>query len=154
MSQEQVLILNDGRFKDDDALYMCFRSTYVFELLHTGYGFPLDESITAANVVDGHKIGWALGSMLYEINTLPWIYLPKSEYKEIEKIMAQNSTYHIIVTFASCIIVLMVIGFVSITRHYEKVHHHFQRSLRKADHKNYASVDDVILVEGIKHLIH
>jgi hypothetical protein len=28
----------------------------------------------AVHAVDGHKVTWALGSMLYEINTLPWQY--------------------------------------------------------------------------------
>ena len=52
----------------------CFRSAYVFNVLHNGYGFEMDEFITATEVIRGQKIGWALGAMLYEINTLPWKY--------------------------------------------------------------------------------
>lgn len=57
----------------DDALYQyCFRATFMLEMLHTGYGFRMDYELTAADVVNGQKLGWALGSTLYEINTLPW----------------------------------------------------------------------------------
>jgi len=52
----------------------CFLACYAFELLHTGYGFKLDDHITVANVINGQKVGWALGSVLYEINALPWKY--------------------------------------------------------------------------------
>jgi len=62
----------------------CFRSVFVFEILHDGFGFSLDSNITATNVINGHKVSWALGSILYEINTLPWIYLqqPNAPPKE------------------------------------------------------------------------
>lgn len=56
----------------DDLLQYCFRATLTFEMLYTGYGFPLEYEITSADVVNGQKLGWALGSTLYEINTLPW----------------------------------------------------------------------------------
>jgi hypothetical protein len=26
------------------------------------------------NTLGGHKLGWVLGAMLYEINSLPWVY--------------------------------------------------------------------------------
>lgn len=37
-----------------------------------GIGFPATANVTAIDVIDGQKLGWALGSTLYEINTLPW----------------------------------------------------------------------------------
>lgn len=47
-----------------------FQSTF----LHEGVGFPLNHSIIAVDVIGGQKLGWALGSTLYEINTLPWTF--------------------------------------------------------------------------------
>ena len=76
MEQEQLEIFNNDRLDDVDALKMCFRSTFALEMLR-GFGFDMDDNITAADVINGHKVGWALGSMLYEINTLPWKYVPK-----------------------------------------------------------------------------
>lgn len=66
-------LITDGPIKEQEELYQyCFRATLTFEMLHTGYGFPSDYEITSADVVNGQKLGWALGSTLYEINTLPW----------------------------------------------------------------------------------
>jgi len=67
---------NNQRLNQDETIVMCFRAVYVYSLLRDGYGFHPNESITAANVIDGQRVGWALGSMLYEINSLPWKYIP------------------------------------------------------------------------------
>lgn len=79
MSGEDLNKFNNGRLDSDDLLKMCFNSVFAFQLLYSGFGFQMDDNITAADVVNGQKVGWALGSMLYEINTLPWEYLPKNE---------------------------------------------------------------------------
>lgn len=58
---------------DPDVLKaMCFRTTFVTAFLIDGVGFPETYHVTALDVVNGQKLGWALGSMLYEINALPW----------------------------------------------------------------------------------
>jgi len=75
MSYEELIAYNTQNslpLDEDDLPMQCFRATYAFESLHNGYGFGMDDAITAANVINGQKVGWALGSMLYEINTLPW----------------------------------------------------------------------------------
>ena len=84
MSREELLNFNDGFVNDDVAEEYCFRAVYVFHLLHNGYGFPLDYNITATNVINGQKVGWALGAMLYEINTLPWNYETKNHHGFIQ----------------------------------------------------------------------
>jgi Golgi nucleoside diphosphatase len=76
MSESQILKFNQENAKVDesDVNDYCFRSSYVFNMLRHGYGFELDEHITATDVINGQKVGWALGAMLYEINTMPWAY--------------------------------------------------------------------------------
>jgi len=56
----------------EDLLQFCFRATFVASFLIDGVGFPESYNVTAIDVLDGQKLGWALGSTLYEINTLPW----------------------------------------------------------------------------------
>lgn len=81
MSKEEIFEFNKPHNKahakadKDDVEDYCFRASYAFQLLHNGYGFELDEYITATNVLNGQKIGWALGAMLYELNTFPWDYI-------------------------------------------------------------------------------
>jgi GDA1/CD39 (nucleoside phosphatase) family len=64
--------LDDPMDDDDQLKAMCFRSTFAGAFLVNGVGFPEGYHITALDVVNGQKLGWALGSMLYEINALPW----------------------------------------------------------------------------------
>jgi hypothetical protein len=74
MSREQLVYFNNGKVADSELDSYCFRSVYAFQLLHNGYGFKMDDTIRSTNVIDGHKVGWALGAMMYEINTMPWTY--------------------------------------------------------------------------------
>ena len=71
--------------RQSDLFQYCFRGVFAFEMIHTGYGFPLDFNITAADTMNGQKLGWALGSILYEINTLPWEFKGKFKGKTDEK---------------------------------------------------------------------
>jgi hypothetical protein len=57
---------------DDELHQMCFRSIFVYEMFTTGYEFPEDYEITAVDTLDNQKLGWSLGSILYEVNSLPW----------------------------------------------------------------------------------
>mmetsp|Transcript_32082 Transcript_32082/g.78140 ORF Transcript_32082/g.78140 Transcript_32082/m.78140 type:complete len:732 (+) Transcript_32082:86-2281(+) len=67
---------------DEDTLkQMCFRSLFVYHLLAEGWGFGDDYTLNAVDVINGQKLGWALGCMLYEINTLPWDFHPELLYK-------------------------------------------------------------------------
>jgi len=76
LSHDELVEFNTHphKFLEDDLDSYCFRSAYAFQLLHNGYGFGRNATIRATNVIDGQKVGWALGAMLYEINTMPWEY--------------------------------------------------------------------------------
>ena len=77
MSKDEVFEYNKkaGKADADEVEQYCFRSVYVYQLLRNGYGFEHDDYITAMNVLHGQKVGWALGAMMYEINTFPWKYV-------------------------------------------------------------------------------
>lgn len=83
MNYTELLEFNANRTQNEPYLSdYCFRSAYIFELLHTGYGFSVSEKITASNTLKGQKVGWALGAFLYEVNTLPWQYIDVPETSE------------------------------------------------------------------------
>jgi hypothetical protein len=64
----------DNPIEDTNTLKaMCFRAVWITAFLMDGVGFPETYHLTALDVVNGQKLGWALGSMLYEINALPWV---------------------------------------------------------------------------------
>lgn len=55
--------------------HYCFVATFGYVLLTDGYGFEPGRNLTVVNKIDGLKVTWALGAMLYEINALPWEYV-------------------------------------------------------------------------------
>ncbi len=75
MSYEETVKWNKGRLSHQpDLQNYCFLTTYAYAMLTEGYGFKNHDNITAASVIDGQKVGWALGSTLYEINTMEWSF--------------------------------------------------------------------------------
>lgn len=103
LDQEELVTYARGKFEQPELNTYCFRSAYVFQLLHNGYGFRMEDSIRVSKVINGQKVGWALGAMLYEINTLPWTYV---EPKPLLPEYAQQSTSASVATAA--------IGFISV----------------------------------------
>jgi GDA1/CD39 (nucleoside phosphatase) family len=74
LSHEETLTFNNGRIDENEVDQYCFRSTYALNVLR-GFGFRDQDHITAKKLINGHKVGWPIGAMLYEINTLPWQYV-------------------------------------------------------------------------------
>jgi hypothetical protein len=65
--------LVDADSKLEEMLpYFCFLSSYAYVLLVDGYGFKENSTLTVLDQVNGNKVGWPLGAILYEINSLPW----------------------------------------------------------------------------------
>jgi len=58
----------------DNLPYFCFMSSYVIVLLEDGYKFADAQTLTVKEQVNGNRMGWALGAILYEINEFPWEY--------------------------------------------------------------------------------
>lgn len=93
MSKEELFHFNKNHAKvsDGDVEDYCFRSSYVFNVLRNGYEFEMDEHITATDVINGQKVGWALGAMMYEINTFPWSY-ERARYDEVSNMAFNDAT--------------------------------------------------------------
>jgi len=84
LTWEELKVYNSENVKpiktENDIAQMCFRSVFVYQLVRHGWEFADDFKLTAVDVIDGQKMGWALGCMLYEINTLPWKFHPELLY--------------------------------------------------------------------------
>ena len=94
MSREELVEYNQGKVEEDELDSYCFRSIYAFQLLRNGYGFQMDDTIRATRVLNGHKVGWALGAMLYEINSMPWHYMQDQEIDTSAPGMIPEISHH------------------------------------------------------------
>lgn len=62
ISQESLLESNPG---------ICLDLTFIYTLLHDGYGIPLNRKIYSGQTIKGYETGWTLGSALSVIETAP-----------------------------------------------------------------------------------
>jgi hypothetical protein len=68
--------------KEANVAELCFLAAYGFAMLRHGHGFDLDRNFTAVDTMAYNgatlSVGWQLGAILYEVNTLPYVYEPLS----------------------------------------------------------------------------
>jgi hypothetical protein len=122
LSRKELEKFNDGRIDDDYLDDYCFKSLFVYQVLTTGYGFKPTDNITAAEVIGGHKVDWAVGAMLYEINTFPWRYAPHlSRVHEVEDSALQGI---VPATIAAAVVGAMVALTLLVRRRIDS-HHHY-----------------------------
>jgi hypothetical protein len=129
MSKKDIFEFNkeNGNADEDDVEDFCFRSAYAFQLLHNGYGFDLDEYIVATDVLQGQKVGWALGAMLYELNTMPWTYLPSGRHHldEVDDFNQSHPAFFVVLlSLFGLIAVSMIAMFRARDRRNKKYHCH------------------------------
>jgi hypothetical protein len=71
-----------GTEVEDLLPYYCFLGSYTLLILEKGYGMKEKHTLTVLSSVKGDKVSWALGAILYEVNSLPWVveeFLPWSQ---------------------------------------------------------------------------
>lgn len=55
--------------------YQCFKSAWMYQVLHQGFHFPLDyPSLRTAQLVYDREVQWTLGAILYKTRFLPLRY--------------------------------------------------------------------------------
>lgn len=113
MTRDELVSFNDGIVDESELDSYCFRSAYAFELLHNGYGFRLNDTIRATEVIAGQKVAWALGAMLYEINSMPWHYETKHEEVLHDFHLDHNGTEPVHVTWEAAFFVTIIFGMIA-----------------------------------------
>ncbi|ORY49047.1 nucleoside phosphatase GDA1/CD39 [Rhizoclosmatium globosum] len=78
--------LEPGSVEEDRVRLQCFKSAWVLEVLHDGFGIPREDVLSSAgeesstfepaNELNGFKISWTLGAMLLHVSTLIKPQLP------------------------------------------------------------------------------
>lgn len=128
LSRDELIEFNkQGSNVEDDELHSyCFRSAYAFQLLYNGYGFRMTDTIRAARVINGHKVGWALGAMLYEINTMPWKYDESKASFRVEGNAGSSMEIHSFFLVTVAAMAAMTVGLVFF-RHLRRHRHGYKK---------------------------
>eukprot|EP00614_Pseudopedinella_elastica_P000720 CAMPEP_0172594030 /NCGR_PEP_ID=MMETSP1068-20121228/13289_1 /TAXON_ID=35684 /ORGANISM="Pseudopedinella elastica, Strain CCMP716" /LENGTH=364 /DNA_ID=CAMNT_0013391801 /DNA_START=1082 /DNA_END=2172 /DNA_ORIENTATION=+ len=100
-----------GVAKWEEVKEACFLGAFSFALLYHGHSFDERRTFTAVETMQYQnppqspttlKVGWQLGAILYEINTLPWTYKRQTECESVSPLASPMISLRI--GFLGCLI--------------------------------------------------
>ncbi|XP_020508586.1 ectonucleoside triphosphate diphosphohydrolase 7 [Labrus bergylta] len=128
-----------GRLK-----YQCFKSAWMYEVLHSGFRFPTDyTSLKTAQLVYDKEVQWTLGAILFKTRFLPLRDLQQETLRQNHPSWLRSSFVYNHHLFSLCILVVVLAILLYILR-LRRIH---QREQRQAE------VLDLIWVEEGEALI-
>ncbi|CAJ1054089.1 ectonucleoside triphosphate diphosphohydrolase 7-like [Xyrichtys novacula] len=128
-----------GRLK-----YQCFKSAWMYEVLHSGFRFPVNyQSLKTAQLVYDKEVQWTLGAILFKTRFLPLRDLQQETLRQNHPSWLRSSFVYNHHLFSLCILVVVLAILLYILR-LRRIH---QRELRQAE------VLDLIWVEEGEALI-
>ncbi|MGH0140350.1 UNVERIFIED_CONTAM: hypothetical protein FKN15_048100 [Acipenser sinensis] len=113
--------------------YQCFKSAWMYEVLHTGFQFPKDyPNLKTAQLVYDKEVQWTLGAILFKIQFLPLRDLQVEAFRQSHSSWIRFSfVYNHYLIFA-CILVVVLAILLYILR-LRRIHRREQRSAATLD---------------------
>ncbi|XP_043912658.1 ectonucleoside triphosphate diphosphohydrolase 7 isoform X2 [Protopterus annectens] len=103
--------------------YQCFKSAWIYEVLHSGFGFPTDYSnLRTAQLVYDREVQWTLGAILYKTRFLPLRDIQQENFKTNHNSWLRISFVYNHYLFFACIFVVIVAIILYILR-LRRIHH-------------------------------
>nr|XP_015202200.1 PREDICTED: ectonucleoside triphosphate diphosphohydrolase 7 isoform X2 [Lepisosteus oculatus] len=110
--------------------YQCFKSAWMYEVLHSGFKFPKDyTSLKTAQLVYDKEVQWTLGAILFKTRFLPLRDLQQEAFRPSHSSWLRFSFVYNHYLFFACILVVLLAIFLYILR-LRRIH---QRELRQAE---------------------
>uniref|UniRef100_A0A669DDK6 Ectonucleoside triphosphate diphosphohydrolase 7 n=1 Tax=Oreochromis niloticus TaxID=8128 RepID=A0A669DDK6_ORENI len=125
---------------DDSRLkYQCFKSAWVYEVLHSGFRFPTDyPNLKTAQLVYDKEVQWTLGAILYKTRFLPLRDLQQEALRQNHPSWLRSSFVYNHHLFSLCILVVVLAILLYILR-LRRIH---QREQRQAEVLNLLWVEE------------
>ncbi|MGH0116684.1 UNVERIFIED_CONTAM: hypothetical protein FKN15_021232, partial [Acipenser sinensis] len=118
--------------------YQCFKSAWMYEVLHTGFQFPKDyPNLKTAQLVYDKEVQWTLGAILFKIRFLPLRDLQVEAFRQSHSSWIRFSFVCNHYLIFACILVVVLAILLYILR-LRRIHRREQRS---------AATLDLLLVE-------
>uniref|UniRef100_A0A3P9LH66 nucleoside-triphosphate phosphatase n=1 Tax=Oryzias latipes TaxID=8090 RepID=A0A3P9LH66_ORYLA len=110
--------------------YQCFKSAWMFEVLHSGFRFPPDyRSLKTAQLVYDKEVQWTLGAILFKTRFLPLRDLQQETLRQNHPGWLRPSFVYNHHLFSLCVLVVVLAILLYILR-LRRIH---QRELRQAE---------------------
>ncbi|XP_035494044.1 ectonucleoside triphosphate diphosphohydrolase 7-like isoform X2 [Scophthalmus maximus] len=110
--------------------YQCFKSAWMYEVLHSGFRFPADyRSLKTAQLVYDKEVQWTLGAILYKTRFLPLRDLQQETLRQSHPSWLRASFVYNHHLFSLCILVVVLAILLYILR-LRRIH---QREQRQTD---------------------
>ncbi|XP_062466370.1 ectonucleoside triphosphate diphosphohydrolase 7 [Pezoporus occidentalis] len=124
--------------------YQCFKSAWMYQVLHQGFSFPLDyPSLRTAQLVYDREVQWTLGAILYKTRFLPLRDLRQESIRQAHTSWLRLSFVYNHYLFFACILVVALAIVLYLLR-LRRIHH---RQLRLAQ-LNLLWLDKVVVPLG------
>ncbi|XP_019959609.1 ectonucleoside triphosphate diphosphohydrolase 7-like isoform X2 [Paralichthys olivaceus] len=107
--------------------FQCFKSAWMYEVLHSGFRFPADyPSLKTAQLVYDKEVQWTLGAILYKTRFLPLRDLQQETLRQSHPSWLRFSFVHNHHLFSLCILVVVLAILLYILR-LRRIHQREQR---------------------------
>ncbi|NXN42555.1 ENTP7 diphosphohydrolase, partial [Rhinoptilus africanus] len=89
--------------------YQCFKSAWMYQVLHQGFSFPLEyPSLRTAQLVYDREVQWTLGAILYKTRFLPLRDLRQESIRQAHASWLRLSFVYNHYLFFACILVVVL----------------------------------------------
>ncbi|NXU21383.1 ENTP7 diphosphohydrolase, partial [Pardalotus punctatus] len=89
--------------------YQCFKSAWMYQVLHEGFQFPLDyPSLRTAQLVYDREVQWTLGAILYKTRFLPLRDLRQESIRQAHASWLRLSFVYNHYLFFACMLVVVL----------------------------------------------
>ncbi|XP_075994542.1 ectonucleoside triphosphate diphosphohydrolase 7-like isoform X2 [Genypterus blacodes] len=113
--------------------YQCFKSAWMYEVLHSGFRFPVTyRSLRTAQLVYDKEVQWTLGAILFRTRFLPLRDLQQETFRQNHSSWLRSSFVYNHHLFSVCILVVLLAIVLYILR-LRRIH---QREQRQAEALN------------------
>ncbi|KAM9314289.1 ectonucleoside triphosphate diphosphohydrolase 7-like [Pholidichthys leucotaenia] len=117
-----------GRLK-----YQCFKSAWMYEVLHSGFRFPADyPNLKTAQLVYDKEVQWTLGAILYKTRFLPLRDMQQEAFRQSHPSWLRSSFVYNHHVFSLCLLVVVLAILLYILR-LRRIHQREQRQAEVLD---------------------
>ncbi|XP_036192267.1 ectonucleoside triphosphate diphosphohydrolase 7 isoform X2 [Myotis myotis] len=127
--------------------YQCFKSAWMYQVLHEGFHFPYDyPNLRTAQLVYDREVQWTLGAILYKTRFLPLRDLRQEGVRQAHSSWFRLSFVYNHYLFFACILVVLLAIILYLLR-LRRIHH---RQTRASAPLNLLWIEEVVPMIGVQ----